>query len=56
MLHTHHSHTNLTNFKILRSSKHIYVEKSAQNIYKCDNVLMFEVKHISFYQVSTGKH
>ena len=27
VLHTHHTHTNLTNFKILRSSKHIYVEK-----------------------------
>ena len=27
-----HTHTNLTNFKILRSSKHIYVETNAQNI------------------------
>ena len=29
---TAHTHTNLTNFKILRSSKHIYVNTNAQNI------------------------
>ena len=27
-----HTHTNLTNFKILKSSKHIYVGKNGQNI------------------------
>ena len=31
VLHTH-THTHLTNFKILRSSKHINVEKNVQNI------------------------
>ena len=42
VLHTHHTFSHkfdkgLRGFK--RSSKHIYVEKNAQNDIECDNVL-----------------
>ena len=53
--HVLHTHTHLTNFKNLMSSKHIYMEKMYKKYY-CHNVFLLEVKKNYFNKLALEKY